>query len=128
MRTTCRTGRFYKNGWQKHNRHIALLKAKSSTSAVVIGESIATGLMRYRNVLDENFKRDDKKLALSVETKLDNRVNCHRVTINEKVVPTIKAVDYQRADYRRAITISSRNRQSNSNIERNIKVQSTMPT
>ena len=84
--------------------------------------------MRYRNVLDENFKRDDKKLALSVETKLDNRVNCHRVTTNEKVVPTIKAVDYQRADYRRAITISSRNRQSNSNIERNIKVQSTMPT
>ena len=106
---------------------MALLKAKSNTSAVVIGDSIATGLMRYRNVLGKNFKRDDKKLALSIKTKLDNRVNCHRVTINEKVVPTIKAVDYQRADYRRAITTSSRNRQSNSNIERNIKVQSTMP-
>ena len=41
----------------------------------------------------------------------------------EKVVPTIKAVDYQRADYRRAITTSSRNRQSNSTMKRNIKLQ-----
>ena len=56
----------------------------------------------------------NKKLALSIKAKLDNRVNCHEITINKKVVPTIKAVDYQRADYRRAVTTSSRNRQSNS--------------
>ena len=41
----------------------------------------------------------------------------------EKVVPTIKAVDYQRADYRRAITTSSRNRRLNFSIKGNIKLQ-----
>ena len=46
------------------------------------------------------------------------------IVINEKVLPTIKAVDYQRADYRRVITTSSKNRQSNSTIKRNIKLQS----
>ena len=46
------------------------------------------------------------------------------IVINEKVLPTIKAVDYQRADYRRVIWTSSRNRQSNSTIKRNIKLQS----
>ena len=59
LRTTCPTGRFYKNGWlNKNNRHVALLQAKSNASTVVIGDSIAAGLMRYRNVWDENFNRD----------------------------------------------------------------------
>ena len=59
LRTKYPTGRFYKNGWlNKHNRHVALLNAKSNTSTVVIGDSIAAGLMRYRNVWDENFNRD----------------------------------------------------------------------
>ena len=67
----------------------------------------------------------NKKLALSVKTNLDNiRVNCHEITINKKVVPTIKAVDYQRADYWRTVTTSSKNRQSNSTIKRNMKLQS----
>ena len=71
------------------------------------------------------LKNGNKKMALSIKTKLDNvRVNCHEVTINEKVVPTITVVDYQRADYRRATTTSSRNRQSNSTIKRNIKLRS----
>ena len=248
LRTTCPTGRFYKNGWlNKNNRHVALLQAKSNALTVVIGDSIAAGLMRYRNVWDENFNRDtvncgiggdkpqnvlwrsnnillpqslkyvvincgkknldmdnpdetsdgliyiallfqkrpkhlqiivngliphdatstrqrqklleanqllqdkctsynsvyflkpdtdwttldgglnktfyykdnihllkngNKKLVLSIKTKLDNaRINCHKTAINEKVVPTIKAVDYQIANHRRAITTSSRNRQ-----------------
>ena len=68
----------------------------------------------------------NKKLALSIKTKLDNiRVNCHKITINEKIVPTIKAVDYQRADYRKTIKISSRNRQSNSTVKRNVKLRSS---
>ena len=55
LRTTYPTGRFYKNGWlEKHNRHVALLKAKSNTLAVVIGDSIAAGLIRYKSVWDEN--------------------------------------------------------------------------
>ena len=59
LRTTYPTGKFYKNGWlNKHNRNVALLNAKSNTSTVVIGDSIAAGLMRYRNVWDENFNRD----------------------------------------------------------------------
>ena len=59
LRTTYPTGRIYKNGWlEKHNRHVALLKAKSNTSTVVTGDSIATGLMRYKNVWEENFTRD----------------------------------------------------------------------
>ena len=59
LRTTYPTGRFYKNRWlNKHNRHLALLKAKSNTSTVVIGDSIAAGLMRYRNIWDENFCKD----------------------------------------------------------------------
>ena len=45
------------------------------------------------------------------------------IAINEKVVPTIKAVDHQRADYRRAITTSSRNRRLNFSIKGNIKLQ-----
>ena len=261
LRTTYPTGRFSKNGWlNKHNRHVALLKAKSNSLAVVIGDFIAAGLMRYRNVWDENFCRDtvncgiggnktqnvlwrsnniplpqslkcvvincgmnnldtdnpdeiydgliciallfqkrlkhlqiivngiisrdatntrqrqellevnqlfrdkctsynsvyflkpdtdritldrglnktlyykdnthllengSKKLAVSIKTKLDNiRINCHEIAINEKVLPTIKAVDYQRTDYWRAITTSSRNRQSNFSNKRNIKLQS----
>ena len=261
LRTTYPTGRFPKNGWlNKHNRHVALLKAKSNTSLVVIGDSIAADLMRYRNVCDENFCRDtvnceiggdktqnvlwrsnniplpqslkyvvincgtnnldkdnpdeisdgliciallfqkrlkqlqivangiiprdppntrrrqkllevnqllrdkctsynslyflkpdtdwttldgglnktlyykdnthllengNKKLAVSIKTKLINiRINCHEIAINEKVLPTIKAVDYQRTDNRRVITTSSRNRQSNFFIKRNIKLQS----
>ena len=39
-------------------------------------------------------------------------------------MPTIKAVDYQRADYRKAITTSARDRQSNSTIKRNVKLRS----
>ena len=59
LRTTYPTGRFYKNGWlEKYNRHVALLKAKSNTSTVTIGDSIAAGLIRYKNVWDENFNRD----------------------------------------------------------------------
>ena len=59
LRTKYPTGRFYKNGWlNKHNRHVAFLKAKRNTSTVVIGDSIAAGLIRYRNVWDENFYRD----------------------------------------------------------------------
>ena len=59
LKNTCPTGIFYKS-WQleKHNRHAALLKAKCHTSTVVIGDSIAAGLMRYSNVWDENFSRD----------------------------------------------------------------------
>ena len=261
LRTSYPTGRFYKNGWlEKHKRHVAPLKVKSNTLTVVMGDSIAAGLMRYKNVLGENFTRDtvncgmggdktqnvlwrsknipllqslkfvvincgtnnldtdniekisggliciallfqkrikhlqivvngliprdaintkrrqklleinrllqdkctnctsvyflkpetdwttldgglnktfyykdnihllengNKKLAISIKTKLDNiRVNCHEITINKKVVPTIKAVDYQRADYWRAVTTSPKNRQSNSTIKRNIKVRS----
>ena len=64
-----------------------------------------------------------KKLILSFKTKLDNiSVNFHEITINEKEIPTIKAVD--RPVYRRAITTSSRNRQLNSIVKRNIKMQS----
>ena len=59
LRTTYPTGIFYKNGWlEKHNRHVAILKAKSNTSTVVIGDSIAAGLIRYKNVSDKNFNRD----------------------------------------------------------------------
>ena len=59
------------------------------------------------------LENGNKKLALPVKTKLDNiRVNCHKITINKKVVPTIKAVDYQRES----------NWQSNSTIKRNIKL------
>ena len=40
----------------------------------------------------------NKKLVLSIKTKLVNfKVNCHEIAINKKVVPTMKAVDYQRA-------------------------------
>ena len=261
MRTTYLTGRFYKSGWlNKHDRHVALLKAKSNTSTVVIANPIAAGLMNYRNVWEEYFNRDtvnceiggdntknilwrsnniplpqplkyvvincgannldtdnpgeisdgliciallfqkrlkhlqivvnglipcdaintkrrqklfevnqllqdkctdytsvyllkpdaywttldgginktfyyknnihlfangNKKLPLPIKTKLDNiKINCYEIAINKNVVPTIKTVDYQWADYRRAITTSSRNRQSNSTIERNIKLQS----
>ena len=71
------------------------------------------------------LKNGNKKLALSIKTKLDNiRVNCHEITINKKVVPTIKAADYQRVDYWRAVTTSSRNWQSNCTIKRNIKLPS----
>ena len=71
------------------------------------------------------LENGNKKLALSIKTKLDNiGVNCHEITINEKVVPTVKAVDYQRADYQRAITTSLRNWQSNSTIKRNAKLRS----
>ena len=63
LRTTYLTAKFYQNGWlNKHNKHVAPLKAKSNTSTAVIGDSIAAGLMRYRNVWDENFNR--------------NKVNC----------------------------------------------------
>ena len=63
LRTTYLTAKFYQNGWlNKHNRHVALLKAKSNTSTAVIGDSTAAGLMKYRNVWDENFNR--------------NKVNC----------------------------------------------------
>ena len=59
LRNTYPTGKFYKSGWlNKHNKHAALLKAKSNTSTAVIGDSIAAGLMRYRNVWDENFTRN----------------------------------------------------------------------
>ena len=58
------------------------------------------------------LENGNKKLALSIKTKLDNiRINCHEIAINEKLVPTIKAVDYQGADYWRAIATLSRNRQ-----------------
>ena len=261
LRNTYPTGRFYKSGWlNKHNRQVALLKAKSNTSTVVMGDSIAAGLMRYRNVWDENLYRDivncgiggdktqnvlwrsnnirlpqslkyvvincgtnnldtdnpdktsdgliciallfqkrlkhlqiivnglisrdatntgrrqkllelnqllrdkctsynsvyflkpdadwatldgginktfyyndnihllengNKKPALSIKTKLGNiRINCHEIAINKKLLPTVKAVDYQRADYQRAITTLSRNRQSNFSIKKNIKQQS----
>ena len=61
----------------------------------------------------------NKKLALSIKTKLDNiKVNCHEITMNKKVVPTIKAVDYQRADYWKEITTLSRKRQSNCTIKK----------
>ena len=71
------------------------------------------------------LKNGIKKMPLSIKIKFDNiRVNCHEITINEKVVPTIKVVDYQRADYRMAITTSSRNRQSNSTIKGNMKLRS----
>ena len=244
----------YKTGWlNKHNKYVALLKAKSNTSTVVIGDSIAAGLIRYRNVWGKKFNRDtrnceiggnktqnvlrrynnitlpqslkyvlincdtnnldtdnpdeisdglicmvlffqkrmkhlhiavngriscdttntkrrqklievnqlsytnvyflkpdtdwttldgglkktfcyykdnihllengNKKLALSIKLKLDNiRINCHQITINRKVLPTIKAVDYQSVDYQRAITTLSKNRRSNS--KRNIKLES----
>ena len=59
LRTAYPTGRFYKSGClEKHNRHAALLKAKSNTPTVVIGGSIAAGLMRYRNVWDKYFNKD----------------------------------------------------------------------
>ena len=59
LRTTYPTGRFYRNGWlKKQNCHAVLLKAKSNTSTVVVGDSIAAGLMRYNNVWDENFNKD----------------------------------------------------------------------
>ena len=53
------------------------------------------------------LKNGNKKLALSIKTKLDKiRTNCHEIAINKKLLPTIKTVDYQRADYRRAIAIA----------------------
>ena len=68
-------------------------------------------------------KRKQKTGTINLK-KLDKvKVNCRKITINEKVVLTIKLVDYQRADYRMAITTSSRNRQSNSAIKRNIKLR-----
>ena len=67
----------------------------------------------------------NKKLVLSIKTKLVNfKVNCHEITSNKKVVPTMKAVDYQRADYRREVTTSSRNGQPNSTFKTNIKLRS----
>ena len=45
------------------------------------------------------LEKGNNKLALSIKTKLDHiRINCHEIAINEKVVPTIKVVDYQRAE------------------------------
>ena len=59
------------------------------------------------------LENGNKKLALSIKTKLENiRVNCHEITINEKDTPTMKTVD--RPDYWRAITILSRNHPSKS--------------
>ena len=59
LRATYPTGRFYKNKWlEKHNRHVTLLKARSNASTVIIGDSIAAGLMRYKDVWDEHFTRD----------------------------------------------------------------------
>ena len=56
------------------------------------------------------LENGNKKLALSIKTKLDNiKVNCHEITINKKVVPTTKTVDYQRAGYWREVTTSSKN-------------------
>ena len=71
------------------------------------------------------LENGNKKLTVSIKTKLDNiRINCHEIAINEKVLPTIKAVDYQRTDYRRTKTTLSRNREYNFSIKRNIKLQS----
>ena len=71
------------------------------------------------------LENGNKKLALPIKTKLDTiKINCHEITINEKVALAIKAVDYRRADCRRAVTTFSRNRQSKSTIKRNIKLQS----
>ena len=45
------------------------------------------------------LEKGNNKLALSIKTKLDHiRINCHEIAINETVVPTIKVVDYQRAE------------------------------
>ena len=67
------------------------------------------------------LENGNKKLALSIKTKLDNiRVNCREI----KSSTNNKSSRYQRADYRRAITTSSRNRQSYSTIKRNIKLRS----
>ena len=74
--------------------------------------------------------KQKKKIALSIKTKLYNiRVNFLEITINEKEVsslkisdPTIEAVD--RPDSRRAITTSSRNRQTLQNRQKYIKLRS----
>ena len=72
----------------------------------------------------------EKKLALSIKTKLYNiRVNFHEITINEKEVPSLKISDptieaVDRPDSRRAITTSSRNRQTLQNRQKYIKLRS----
>ena len=69
------------------------------------------------------LKNGNKKLALLIKIKLDNiRLNCHKITINEKEAPTIKAVD--RPDQWTTIATSSRHRQSNSIVKRNVKLWS----
>ena len=85
--------------------------------------SITSGLNKtcYFNIY--LLKNGIKKLTLSFKTKLGNiSVHFHEITINEKEIPAIKAVD--RPVYRRAITTSSRNQQLNSIVKRNIKMQS----
>ena len=73
--------------------------------------------------------KQKKKLALSTNIKLDNiRVNFHEITINEKEVPSLKISDptieaVDRPDSRRAITTSSRNRQTLQNRQKYIKLR-----
>ena len=96
-----------------------LLRAKCTNYTSVYFVKLDTDWTTLDGGLNKTFyykdsipllKSGNKKLALSIKTKLDNiRINCHEITINKKLVPTIKAVDYQRTYYQRAITTSSRN-------------------
>ena len=48
--------RFHKPGWQEtHTFHKKLLK-NSATPIIIIGDSITTGLKRYRHIWDNYFK------------------------------------------------------------------------
>ena len=70
----------------------------------------------------------EKKLALSIKTKLNDRVNSHKITINKKEVPSLKTSDptiksVNKSGQWRAITTKSINQQSNSIANRDVKLQ-----
>ena len=109
--------------WDKCMNYTSIYLLKPDTDWTTLDSGLNKTFYYKDNI--HLLENGNKKLALPIKTKLDNiKINCHEITINEKVVLAIKAVDYQRADCRRAITTLSRNRQSKSTIKRNIKLQS----
>ena len=79
-----------------HELHQCLLP-KTDTDCTTLDGGLNKTFYYKDNI--HHLENGNKKLALWIKTKLDNiRANCHENTIKEKVVPTITAVDYQRAD------------------------------
>ena len=70
----------------------------------------------------------EKKLALSIKTKLNDSINFRKITINKKEVPSLKTSDptiksVNKSGQWRAITTKSINQQSNSIANRDVKLQ-----